>query len=186
MKTEIKKEYLGGYRKDTMTHDLVAMNIACITSKESKDPSTQVGACITSSDDRVISTGYNHNPIEWNEDDFPWRNDISIIGEENTKYPYIIHAEVDAISKCSNKNEIKNGTIYITLFPCINCAKQIVLHKIKKVVYAEYRDTLEATCSKRLLEKCGVELININEIININNELKTNDKQKTLQKNTSN
>ena len=164
METEIKEEYLGGYRKDYMKHDMVAMNIACICAKESKDPSTQVGACITSSDDRVISTGFNHNPVEWNEDFFPWGNDAKTIGEENTKYPYIIHAEVDAISKCSNKNEIKDGTLYVTLFPCINCAKQIILHEIKKVVYTEYRDTLDARCSKRLLEKCGVEIVNINEI----------------------
>lgn len=165
METEIKKEYLGGYRKDAMKHDLVAMNVASIVAKESKDPSTQVGACITSSDERIISTGFNHNPDEWDDDNFPWRNDIGTIGEENTKYPYIIHAEMDAISKCSIKNEMKSGTLYVTLFPCINCAKQIVLHKIKKVVYAEYRDSLEATWSKRLMEKCGIELVCSEDVI---------------------
>lgn len=171
METEIKKEYLGGYRKDTLRQDLVAMEIACITAKESKDPSTQVGACILSSDNRVLSTGFNHNPINWNADDFPWRNDSNVIGEENTKYPYIIHAELDAVSKCSNLSELRDGTIYVTLFPCKQCAKTIVSFGIKKVVYAEYRDSLEATCTKRLLEKSGVEIININELVKDNPKL---------------
>ncbi len=170
MKSEINEEYLGEYRKDTLRQELVAMEIAFLVSKESKDPSTQVGACIVSSDGRIISTGFNHNPIEWNIDSFPWRNDVNKIGEENTKYPYIIHAELDAISKCNNLNELKDGTIYVTLFPCTQCAKTIASFKIKKVVYAEYRDSLEATCSKRLLEKCGIEVVSYDEILKDNFE----------------
>lgn len=178
MGTEISKEYLGGYRKDSMKHDLVAMEIACLAAKESKDPSTQVGACILSSDERVISTGFNHNPEGWDENDFPWRNDVNIVGEENTKYPYIIHAETDAISKCNNREELKKGTIYVTLFPCINCAKQIVAHGIKKVVFVEYRDSLEAQCTMRLFKKCGVELVCIKKMINTNSELEKNNTKK--------
>ena len=126
METEINKEYLGGYKKDTLKHELVAMEIASIVAKESKDPSTQVGACILSKDGRVISTGFNHNPINWDVNNFPWRNDISTIGEENTKYPYIIHAELDAISKCNNLKELKDSTIYVTLFPCVQCVKTLI------------------------------------------------------------
>ena len=171
MKTEIKEEYLGGYRKETLRHDLVAMEIACISSKESKDPSTQVGACILGNDDRVLSTGFNHNPTNWDSSKFPWRNDLDIIGNENTKYPYIIHAELDAISRCSNLSELKNGTIYVTLFPCTQCAKTIVSFGIKKVVYAEYRESKDAICAKRLLEESGVEVVQFNKIIEDNNEI---------------
>jgi len=165
METEIKEEYLGGFKKDSLKHELIAMKIACLCAKESKDPSTQVGSCIVSSDNRVVSTGYNHNPYNWNVDNFPWRNDVSVIGEENTKYPYIIHSELDAISKCNNLNELRGGTIYVTLFPCIQCAKTIVAFGIKRVVYIEYRDSIEATCSRRLLEKCGIEMVQYNEIL---------------------
>ena len=168
METEINKEYLGSAKENYLTKDLVAMEIACISSKESRDPSTQVGACILSKDNRVISTGFNHNPNNWDVSEFPWRNDISTIGEENTKYPYIIHAELDAISKCNNPNEIKDGTIYVTLFPCVQCAKAISSFGIKKVVYAEYRESKEATCSKRLLEKSGIEVVNFNDILKDN------------------
>lgn len=165
METEINKEYLGDYRKDSLKKELIAMKIACVCAKESKDPSTQVGSCIISSDNRIVSTGFNHNPVEWSADTFPWRNDMTEIGEENTKYPYIIHSELDAISKCNNLNDLKGGTIYVTLFPCIQCAKTIVSFGIKKVVYIEYRDSIEATCAKRLLEECDVELVNYNDIL---------------------
>lgn len=184
METEIKKEYLGGYRKDIIKHELAAMEIACISAKESRDPSTQVGACILNSDNRVISTGFNHNPIEWDKESFPWRNDSKTIGEENTKYPYIIHAELDAISKCCNGRELRNGTIYVTLFPCIQCAKTIASFGIKKVVYAEYRESQEATCSKMLLEKCGIEIVSFDELVkdkqddNIESKSKVNIKKR--------
>jgi dCMP deaminase len=178
METEIKEEYLGEYRKDTLKHDLVAMEIACISSKESKDPSTQVGACILSSDERVVSTGFNHNPTNWDSNRFPWKNDVKTIGEENTKYPYIIHAEMDAISKCSNLSELKEGTIYVTLFPCTSCAKTIISFGIKRVVYAEFRDTRDLRCAKRLLEKCGVEIVRFNELIKDDKKEDSNSKKK--------
>lgn len=177
MEAEINKEYLGSAKEDYLSKDLIAMKIACISAKESRDPSTQVGACILSKDNRVISTGFNHNPNNWDVSEFPWRNDVSTIGEENTKYPYIIHAELDAISKCSNPSEIKDGTIYVTLFPCVHCAKVISSFGIKKVVYAEYRESKEATCSKRLLEKSGIEVINFDEILKNN---KKEEKHKKL------
>lgn len=166
METEIEKEYLGDYRKDTLKQELIAMQVACTCAKESKDPSTQVGSCILSSDNRIISTGFNHNPSNWSAETFPWRNDESIIGKENTKYPYIIHSELDAISKCSSLSQLRGSTIYVTLFPCIQCAKTIVAFGIKRVVYIEYRESKDSICSRRLLEKCDVELVNYNDILN--------------------
>ena len=158
MKTEIKMEYLGGERKNTLKNDLAAMKIALISALQSKDPSTQVGACIENNN-RIVSTGFNHNPFNWDSKSFPWRNDASNIGEENTKYPYVIHAELDAISKCSDMRLLDGSTIYVTLFPCVQCSKLIVSFGIKKVIYGEYRDSIENECSRRLLEKCGVEVI---------------------------
>ena len=158
METEINNEYLGGERKNTLKHKLIAMKIALICAKESKDPSTQVGACIVDEDERIISTGFNHNPINWDSSNFPWRNDVEKIGLENTKYPYVIHAELDAISKCNDIKSLSNSTIYVTLFPCKECAKAIVSFGIKKVVYSEFREGTDFECSKRLLENCGVKL----------------------------
>lgn len=158
METEIKKEYLGGERKNTLKKELIAMKMALISSLESKDPSTQVGACIEKNN-KIISTGFNHNPVGWDSSEFPWGRDVKTIGEENTKYPYVIHAELDAISKCSNRNELDGATIYVTLFPCIQCAKTIVAFGIKKVIYGEYRESIESICARRLLEKSGVEMV---------------------------
>lgn len=164
MKLEINKEYLGGERQITLTKESIAMEIANISAMESKDPSTQVGACIVSSDDKVISTGFNHNPEKWNSNNFPWRNDVDNIGIENTKYPYVIHAELDAITKCIANNYLKDATIYVTLFPCKECAKIIVSSGIKRVVYKEYRESKEADCSRLLLENSGVEVISYDEL----------------------
>ena len=164
---EIGKEFLGKYREGNLTKDEINMLHAIIAGLNSKDPSTQVGACIVDKDNNILSLGCNNNPKNWNEMDFPWGNDTKL-GEENTKYPYIIHAELDAISKCSNPSEIKDGSIYVTLFPCVHCAKVISSFGIKKVVYAEYRESKEATCSKRLLEKSGIEVINFDEILKNN------------------
>ena len=162
MTLKILKEYLGGERKDTLNIDEIAMKIAFICSKQSKDPSTQVGCCIVSEDERIISTGCNKAPNNWNDNKFPWGRDISKIGEENTKYPYVIHAEMSAISNC--KEDLKNATIYVTLFPCSNCSKLIVASGIKRVIYSDYRDNIDAICSKRIFENCGIEYINYNEM----------------------
>ena len=166
MKTEIKDEYLGGERKDTVSRDAVAMQIAQICSKESKDPSTQVGACIVSSDGRIISTGFNHNPEKWEVNRFPWGNDVRNNGEGNTKYPYIIHAELDAICKCTNLQSLNGAAIYVTLFPCEQCAKIITAFGIKKVVYFERRNTQSEEYSERTFDECGIECTSYQELTN--------------------
>lgn len=154
---KIDKKYLGGKRIGCLDMRTIAEEIAVSTSFASEDPSTQVGSCIVSEDDRVISTGFNHNPINWKSDEFPWRNDVDNIGLENTKYPYIIHSELDAVSKCRDILGLRGSTIYVTLFPCRECAKIIIAFGIKKVVYGEYRIGKETDMTKRLLEECGVE-----------------------------
>ena len=155
---KIDKQYLGGKRTGCLNMRTIAEEMAVSTAFVSEDPSTQVGSCIVSEDDRVISTGFNHNPINWNSDEFPWRNDVKNIGLENTKYPYITHSELDAVSKCRDLSGLKGSTIYVTLFPCIECAKIIIAFGVKKVVYGEYRDSKESDMTKRLFEECGIEV----------------------------
>lgn len=163
---EILKEFLGNKREGTLSNDDVSMLSALIWSSKSKDPSTQVGACIVSEDGRVLSTGYNGTPNNWNDDFFPWDNNTQI-GEENTKYPYVIHAEMNTIMNYKGSlKDFKNSTIYVTLFPCSNCAKLIVQSGIKKVVYLadDRKDTKDNKCAKLLLKTCGIELINYNDL----------------------
>jgi len=162
---EILKEYLGKKREGTLTNDEAAMLTALIWSLKSKDPSTQVGACIVNEEGRVVSVGYNGAPNSWNNDDFPWGNNTQEIGEENTKYPYVIHAEMNSVLNCKNM-DLKNLTIYVTLFPCSNCAKLIAQSGIKKVIYLndDRKDTIDNICAKRLLNACGIEYIDFNEL----------------------
>ncbi len=146
--------------KKILSWDEYFMAMAKLSSKRSKDPSTQVGACIINEENIIIGMGYNGMPK--GNDNFPWTKE----GEDN-KYKYVIHAEANAIL-----NAIKNlqeSTIYVSLFPCNNCAKMIAQSGIKKVVFEDdkYKDTLEVEISKKILSSCGVETkqINISEII---------------------
>lgn len=160
MNNEFPKEYLGGMRKDTLKIEEIAMEMALLISKQSKDPSTQVGACIVK-DNRIISLGCNNAPKRWTND-FPWGKEVEKIGQENTKYPYVIHAEMNAILNC--KESVEGSTIYVTLFPCSNCSKLIAVSGIKKVIYSDSKGNIDEICSKRLLENCGIEYININDL----------------------
>lgn len=163
---EILKEFLGNKREGTLSNDDVSMLSALIWSSKSKDPSTQVGACIVSEDGRVLSIGYNGTPNNWNDDFFPWDNNTQL-GEENTKYPYVIHAEMNAIMNYKGSiKEFENSTIYVTLFPCSNCAKLIAQSGIKKVVYLtdDRKDTIDNKCAKILLKSCGIELISYKDL----------------------
>ena len=164
---EILKEYLGKKREGTLSNDEVCMLTALIWSSKSKDPSTQVGACIVGEDGRVLSIGYNGTPNTWNNDEFPWGNNVDEIGEENTKYPYVIHAEMNAIMNYKGTlKDLKNSTIYVTLFPCSNCAKLIAQSGIKKVVYLvdNRKNTIDNKCAKILLKSCNVELKSYDEL----------------------
>ena len=161
--------YLGGQRKDTFNNHEAAMACAVIWSLKSKDPSTQVGACIINNEGRHLSSGYNGTPIPWKDEVFPWGNDVKQIGEENTKYPYVIHAEMNAITNYRGSNvDLRDSTIYVTLFPCVNCAKLIVQSGIKKVVYLtdDRKATDDNKWAKRLFDNCGIEYIDFNTLIN--------------------
>lgn len=102
---------------------------------------------------------------------FPWNRDVKKYGEENTKYPYIVHAEMDGlINYKGNRNNLINATAFVTLFPCPNCAKLMIQNGISRVVYKsdKYNNTIEAKESRILFEKCHIEVISFDELINEN------------------
>lgn len=149
-------EKMNKQRTDYLTWDEYFMGIAKISSQRSKDPSTQVGACIVSNDNRILSIGYNGAPNGWEDSRFFWDREGN---ELETKYPYVCHAELNAISNYrGNKRDFENAKIYVTLFPCENCTKLIIQNGIKEVIYLDdkYKDTPGVKASKIMLEECGV------------------------------
>ena len=143
-------------REDYITWDEYFMGIALLSAERSKDPNTQVGACIVDENNKIISTGYNGMPIGCNDDDMPWEREAE--NQNDTKYPFVCHAELNAILNSPTVISNKNARIYVALFPCNECAKAIIQSGIKEVVYAsdKYADTDGVKASKMMLEKSGV------------------------------
>jgi dCMP deaminase len=117
-------------RKDYISWDEYFMGVAKLSSYRSKDPSTQVGACIVSDNKKIIGMGYNGFPRGIDDDVFPWGNEGEYI---NTKYPYVVHAEVNAILNAIDK--LDGATLFVTLFPCNECAKLVIQSGIKEIVF---------------------------------------------------
>ena len=142
------------------------MGIALLSAKRSKDPSTQVGACIVNKDKRIIAIGYNGFPKGCEDDEFPWGKTDS--DPLNTKYPYVVHAEANAILN-SNSN-LKGSKLYVTLFPCNECAKLLIQTGIEEIVYLSDKHALSDSvkASKRMLDAAGIKYSKMNDIeINI-------------------
>ena len=143
-------------RIDYIGWDDYFMGVSLLAADRSKDPSTQVGACIVSDDNRILSTGYNGFPQGCSDDDFPWNRDESL-GE--TKYNFVVHAELNAILNAGGKSLI-GSRIFVSLFPCHECAKAIIQSGVKEVVYLsdKYNGTVSDNASKRMLQAAGVKL----------------------------
>ena len=143
-------------RNDYITWDEYFMGVAVLAAQRSKDPSTQVGACIIDSNKRIISTGYNGFPKGCSDDDFPWNRDDKC-GE--TKYPFVVHAELNAILNAGGSS-VSGSKLYVSLFPCNECAKAIIQSGVKEVVYLsdKYNGTPTDVASKRMLEAAGITL----------------------------
>ena len=139
-------------RTDYINWDEYFMGIAMLAARRSKDPNTQVGACIVSQDNIIISTGYNGMPKGCSDDEYPWERE----GEE-TKYPYVVHAELNAILN-ANGRTLKGSRLFVALFPCNECAKAIIQSGIQEVVYLsdKYADTSTTIASKRMFKSAGV------------------------------
>ena len=140
---------------DVLSWDEYFMGLAHLSAMRSKDPSTQVGAVIVSGEHRVVSIGYNGFPNGCSDDEFPWDREGDFGA---TKYPYVVHAELNAI--LNSKNDLRGCSIYVSLFPCNECAKAIIQSGISRIVYEsdKYADTDATIASKRMLRAAGVEL----------------------------
>lgn len=146
-------------RNDYISWDEYFMGIAALSAKRSKDPNTQVGACIVNDGNKIMSVGYNGFPMGCNDDIFPWER----TGDElETKYPYVCHAELNAILNNRGAN-LEGCRIYVTLFPCNECAKAIIQSGIKEVVYIsdKYAMTKGTIASKKMFDAAGVTLRNL-------------------------
>lgn len=129
------------------------MGVAMLSALRSKDPNTKVGACIVNQNKRIVGIGYNGLPHGCDDDEFPWERNGDFL---DTKYPYVVHAEPNAILNATN--DLTNATLYVTLFPCNECAKLIIQSGIKEIVYASNKyETSDATiASKRMFDASGV------------------------------
>lgn len=140
-------------RKDFISWDQYFMGVAKLSALRSKDPNTQVGACIINGDKRIVGIGYNGLPQGCDDHVFPWSNDGDFI---ETKYPYVVHAEANAILNATTN--LKGSSIYVTLFPCNECAKLIIQSGIKEIVYEsnKYEDSKEHKAAIRMLNAASV------------------------------
>ena len=138
------------------------MGVALLSAKRSKDPSTQVGACVVNEDKRIIGIGYNGFPTGCKDELFPWgKTDTNRL---NTKYPYVVHAEPNAILNCTSS--LKGATLYVTLFPCNECAKLIIQSVIKKIIYMcdKYRNEESYVASRRMFDAVGIKYEKMKEM----------------------
>lgn len=130
------------------------MGVALLSAKRSKDPSTQVGACIVNSKNKIVGAGYNGLPAGCDDDEFPWEKQGEFL---QTKYPYVCHAELNAILNNIGM-DLHGCRIYTALFPCNECAKAIIQSGITEVIFLsdKYAETDSSLASKRMLETAGV------------------------------
>lgn len=146
-----------GKREDYISWDEYFMSVAVLSAMRSKDPNTQVGACIVNENRKIVGTGYNGFPMGCSDDDLPWGREGRPL---DTKYPYVCHAELNAILN-SISRDLRGCTLYVALFPCNECAKAIIQSGIKKIIYKEnkYPDSDGVRASMRMLKAAGVELV---------------------------
>lgn len=148
---------MSGKSKNYISWDEYFMGVAHLSGMRSKDPHTQVGACIVSGENKILSMGYNGFPNGCSDDDFSWERDG---GELETKYPYVTHSELNAILNYRG-GSLEGTKLYVSLFPCNECAKAIIQAGIKMVVYDsdKYEGTVSNRASKRMFDAAGVEYV---------------------------
>ena len=158
-------------RENVLSWDEYFMGLAHLSALRSKDPNTQVGAAIVDENHRVVSVGYNGFPKGCSDDEYPWAREGGVL---DTKYAFVVHAELNAI--LNSKWPVNGCTLYVSLFPCNECAKAIIQSGIKKIIYLsdKYADTETTIASKRMLVSAGVELCRIENTIKLTVEKKAN------------
>lgn len=140
-------------RTDYISWDTYFMGVAMLSSMRSKDPNTQVGACIVNPKKRIVGIGYNGFPFGCDDDSFPWENNQGFL---DSKYPYVVHAEPNAILNSSC--DLDDCSIYVTLFPCHECVKLIIQSGIKEIIYLsdKYEGTESDLAAKKMLKAAKV------------------------------
>ena len=143
-------------RKDYISWDEYFMGVALLSALRSKDPNTQVGACIINQQKKIVGVGYNGFPTGCSDEDLPWNREGNFL---ETKYPFICHAELNAILN-SISRDLKGYTIYVALFPCNECTKAIIQSGIREVVYLsdKYKDSDNVKAAKIMFQQAGVQL----------------------------
>ena len=161
---------------NVLTWDEYFMGLAHLSALRSKDPNTQVGAAIVDENHRVVSVGYNGFPTGVSDDEFPWSREGGVL---TSKYAFVVHAELNEI--LNSQRSVRGCTIYVSLFPCNECAKAIIQSGIKKIVYEsdKYNGVDTNIASKRMLKAAGVELVRISNTISIQVEKKINEESST-------
>lgn len=143
---------------DNISWEEYFMSIAILSSLRSKDPHTKVGACIVSKEHKVLSLGYNGMPIGVDDNLIPWEgyNKENPLPRLDTKYPYVCHAELNAI--LNSAHDLHGAIVYVTLFPCNECTKAIIQSGIKEIIYLsdKYHDTDDEIAARRMLDMAGV------------------------------
>ena len=141
-------------RTDYISWDEYFMGVAKLAALRSKDPNSQVGSCIVSQDNKILSIGYNGFPRGCSDDDFPWARVGEIL---DTKYVYVTHSELNAILNYRG-GSLEGSKLYVSLFPCNECSKAIIQSGIREIIYADdkYADTASVIASKKMLDAAGV------------------------------
>lgn len=141
-------------REDYLKWDEYFMGIALLSAQRSKDPSTSVGSCIVSSDNKILSVGYNGMPAGCSDDEYPWEREGDPL---NTKYFYVCHAELNAILNYTGV-DMRGAKVYTTLFPCNECTKALIQTGISEVIYYsdKYRTTDSDIAARRMLDSAGI------------------------------
>ena len=156
-------------REGVLSWDEYFMGLAHLSAMRSKDPSTQVGAVIVDPQHKVVGIGYNGLPTGCSDDEFPWDREGGML---ESKYAFVVHAELNAI--LNSTRSLRGCTLYVSLFPCNECAKAIIQSGIRKIVYEEdkYADQDNVIASKRMLQASGVELVRLGKRIALQVEVR--------------
>jgi dCMP deaminase len=151
-------------RANAISWETYFMGIAHLSALRSKDPNTQVGAVIVDQEHKVVSIGYNGFPKGCSDDEYPWENEGSSL---ETKYVYVVHAELNAI--LNSPRTVKGCSIYVSLFPCHECAKAIIQSGIQEIVYEsdKYASSESVLASKRMLESAGVKMVQLTKKVKV-------------------
>ncbi|SHO53182.1 deoxycytidylate deaminase [Desulfopila aestuarii] len=141
-------------RTDYLNWDEYFMAVALLSAQRSKDPSTQVGACVANAQNKIVGVGYNGFPRGCSDDELPWDRSGGFL---DTKYPYVCHAELNAVLNAISTN-LQGCRIYVGLFPCNECTKVIIQSGIREIIYLsdKYRDTDQVRASKIMLDKANI------------------------------